>query len=73
MTLVARHFKEKISYIYSMKFKCIKLKVKRKVQNSVPIYKDINVMENFIDKYQSDIELQKDLQKKTEIIILNNS
>ena len=34
---------------------------------------DINVMENFIDKYQSDIELQKDLQKKTEIIILNNS
>ena len=34
---------------------------------------DINVMDKFIDKYQSDTELQKDLQKKTEIIILNNS
>ena len=33
----------------------------------------INVMNNFIDKYQSNIDLQKELQKKTEIVILNNS
>ena len=31
------------------------------------------VMEKFIDKYSDDKELQKDLQKKSEIIILNNS
>ena len=31
------------------------------------------VMEKFIDKYSEDKELQKDLQKKSEIIILNNS
>ena len=31
------------------------------------------VMENFRDKYNEDTELQKDLQKKSEIVILNNS
>jgi hypothetical protein len=31
------------------------------------------VMDKFIDKYSGDKELQKDLQKKSEIIILNNS
>ena len=31
------------------------------------------VMEKFIDKYSEDKELQKDLQKKSEIVILNNS
>ena len=31
------------------------------------------VMDKFIDKYSEDKELQKDLQKKSEIIILNNS
>ena len=31
------------------------------------------VMEKFRDKYSEDIELQKDLQKKSEIIIINNS
>ena len=34
---------------------------------------DINVMDNFINKYQNNIDLQKELQKKTEIVILNNS
>jgi hypothetical protein len=34
---------------------------------------EINVMDNFIDKYQSNYDLQKELQKKTEIVILNNS
>ena len=34
---------------------------------------EINVMNNFIDKYQSNYDLQKELQKKTEIVILNNS
>ena len=31
------------------------------------------VMEKFRDKYSEDVELQKDLQKKSEIVIINNS
>jgi len=31
------------------------------------------VMKKFRDKYNEDIELQKDLQKKSEIVIINNS
>jgi hypothetical protein len=41
-------------------------------KNNLPSHTK-EVMKNFRDKFNDDIELQKDLQKKSEIVIINNS